>query len=81
MSPRAVGQSSCARQSFNPKPLLRVSYNLLHKVTHKFPRTKHIWSSQQDRNVNGGLLVYFRKMAPVKELKEYSFPLVLSVTS
>ena len=30
MSPRAVGQSSCARLSFNPKPLLRMSYNLLH---------------------------------------------------
>ena len=34
MSPRAVGQSSCARLSFNPKPLLRMSYNLLHGGTH-----------------------------------------------
>ena len=28
MSPRAVGQSSCARLSFNPKSLLRMSSNL-----------------------------------------------------
>ena len=47
MSPRAVGRSSCARLSFNPKPLLRMSYNLMHGGTHKFPRTKHIWSPQQ----------------------------------
>ena len=30
MSLRAVGQRSCALLSFNPKPLLRMSYNLLH---------------------------------------------------
>ena len=29
-------QSSCARRSFNPKMLLRMSYNLLYGGTHKF---------------------------------------------
>ena len=48
MFPRAVGQSACACQSFNPKPLLRMSYNLLHGGTHKFPRAKHTWSPQQN---------------------------------
>ena len=48
VSPRAVGQGSCACQSFNPKTLLRMSYNLLHGGTHEFPLTKHTWSPQPE---------------------------------
>ena len=53
VSPHVVGQSSCARQNFNPKTLLRMSYKLLHGGAHKFPRTKLISSPQQQNLVNG----------------------------